>query len=267
MIDKQRVIDIAISQIGYHEKATNDQLDDPTANSGSNNWNKYARYLDSIAGFYNGPKNIGPQGHWCDIFCDAMFVLAYGVDTAMKLLCQPWNSAGAGCEYSAQYYRNKGQFYDYAETGDQIFFDYGGGISHTGIVVAVDGMTVITVEGNADDQVKQCSYAVSSPYIAGYGRPDWSIDGEDVEPYDPEPPVETTCEITATVPIVRYGNVSPWVAIMQICLIARGYNCGRYGADGEYGPDTKNSLCQFQTANNLKADGICEKGTWQKLFE
>ena len=265
MINKQRVIDIAISQIGYHEKATNADLDDPVANSGSNNWNKYARYLDSIAGFYNGPKNIGAQGHWCDIFCDACFVLAYGVETAMALLCQPWGSAGAGCEYSAGYYKAKGQFYNYPETGDQIFFNYGGGINHTGIVVAVTGTTVITVEGNADDQVKQCSYDRRSNIIAGYGRPDWSI-GDDDEPYEPEP-VETTCEITTTLPIIRYGDISPFVTIMQVLLIAKGINVGRWGADGEYGPDTKNGLCQFQTANNLKADGICSQDTWQKLFE
>ena len=262
MIDKQKVIDIAISQIGYHEKATNAQLDDFYANSGSHNWHQFARDLDAISGFYNGVKNIGDEGHWCDIFVDACFVLAYGVTLAMELLCQPWGSAGAGCEYSAGYYKAKGQFYNYPEVGDQIFFDYGGGINHTGLVVAVDGMTVTTVEGNADDQVKQCSYSIASNVIAGYGRPNWAIDGEAPEPE----PVETTCEITVTAPIVKYGNVSPWVAIMQICLISRGFSCGRYGADGEYGADTKNALQQFQNANGLTADGICEKETWQKLI-
>lgn len=262
MIDKQIVIDIAISQIGYHEKASNADLDDFYANSGSANFTKYSRILDSIEGFYNGKKQ---SYAWCDQFVDAIFVLAYGVTLAMELLCQPWQSAGAGCSYSAQYFKNKGQFYDYPETGDQIFFDYGSGINHTGIVVAVDGMTVTTVEGNADDQVKQCSYALTSNVIAGYGRPNWALDGTDVGP-EPEP-VETTCELEITAPIVKYGNVSPWVAIMQICLIAKGYSCGRYGADGEYGADTKNGLYQFQTANSLKADCICDKDTWQKLFE
>lgn len=262
MIDKQIVIDIAISQIGYHEKASNFDLDDPTANSGSGNFTKYSRILDSIEGFYNGKK----QGFaWCDQFIDAIFVLAYGVNTAMELLCQPWGSAGAGCEYSAGYYKSKGQFYDYPETGDQIFFYSGGGINHTGIVVAVNGTTVVTVEGNADDMVKQCSYAIGSDYIAGYGRPNWSIDGDDTIP-DPEP-VETTCEITTTFPIIRYGAVSVYVTIMQALLISKGFSCGRYGADGEYGPDTKNGLYQFQKANGLEADCLCNKETWQKLFE
>lgn len=263
MIDKQTVIDIAISQIGYYEKASNRDLDDFTANSGSGNFTKYSRILDSIEGFYNGKK----QGFaWCDQFVDACFVLAYGVNTAMQLLCQPWGSAGAGCEYSAGYFKNAGQFYDYPETGDQIFFYSGGGINHTGIVIAVDGLTVITVEGNADDQVKQCSYAIGTDYIAGYGRPNWSIDGIP----DPDPdtePVETSCEVTAIFPIIRYGAISVFVTIMQALLINKGFSCGRYGADGEYGPDTKNGLYQFQKANNLETDCVCDEQTWSLLLK
>ena len=262
MINKQSVIDIAISQIGYHEKASNFNLDDFNANSGSGNFTKYSRILDSIEGFYNGKK----QGFaWCDQFVDACFVLAYGVDTAMRLLCQPWGSAGAGCEYSAGYYRSKGQFYDYPETGDQIFFYSGGGINHTGIMVAVNGTTVITVEGNADDMVKQCSYAIDSGYIAGYGRPDWSIEGGGEEP-EPEP-TETTCELTVTLPVIRYGDISVWVTIMQALLISKGVSCGIYGADGEYGPDTKNGLYLFQQANGLKTHCVCDEQTWALLMK
>ena len=260
MIDKRVVIDIAISQIGYREKATNADLDDPVANSGSGNFTKYSRILDNIAGFYNGKK----QGFaWCDQFVDACFVLAYGVDIAMKLLCQSWGSAGAGCEYSAGYFKSAGQFYNYPEPGDQIFFNYGGGINHTGIVISVNDFNVVTVEGNADDMVKQCSYARNASIIAGYGRPDWSIAGDYVEPDDP---VETTCEISAEIPIIRYGDISVWVTIMQALLISKGFGCGRYGADGEYGPDTKNGLYLFQQANGLNTDCICEGNTWAKLF-
>lgn len=263
MIDKRIVIDLAISQVGYHEKASNANLDDPTVNPGSGNYTKYSRYLDSIAGFYNGKK----QGYaWCDQFNDAMFVMAYGVDLAMKLLCQPWGSAGAGCEYSAGYFKSAGQFYNYPEPGDQIFFNYGGGINHTGIVVAVNDFNVITVEGNADDMVKQCSYSRNSSIIAGYGRPNWYLDGDYTEPDVPDEPAPTTCEVTITVPVIKYGDVSVWVMIMQALLINKGCSCGRYGADGEYGPDTQNALYQFQLTNGLEADGVCSEETWQKLL-
>ena len=51
-----RLLAIAAAEIGYKEKASNSQLDDKTANAGSNDWTKYARDLYA-AGYYNGNKN------------------------------------------------------------------------------------------------------------------------------------------------------------------------------------------------------------------
>jgi hypothetical protein len=55
--------------------------------------------------------------------------------------------------------------------GDIIFFDWGlDGVSdHVGIVESCDGTTVYTVEGNANDNVKQLSYAVGYSKNMGYG--------------------------------------------------------------------------------------------------
>lgn len=269
MIDKQTVIAFAKSQIGYHEKASNTALDDFLANAGSNNWNKYARDLDAISGFYNGPKNIGPQGHWCDIFVDFCFVHCYGVTIGMQLLCQPWGSAGAGCQYSAAYYEQQGRFFcSDPQAGDQIFFDYGSGINHTGIVVDVNRYAIITVEGNSDDQVQQCSYPHSANYIAGFGRPNWAMGGEP-EPFPDEPdePEPEICEVTVQLPVIRYGDESVWVKIMQALLISKGFSCGIYGDDGEYGQQTKIGLYQFQQANNLETDCVCDEQTWSLLLK
>ena len=51
------IIALAQNEIGYLEKASNSQLDSKTANAGYNNFTKYARDLDNIPGFFNGPKN------------------------------------------------------------------------------------------------------------------------------------------------------------------------------------------------------------------
>ena len=271
MIDKRVVIEYAKSQIGYHEKATNAQLDDFYANAGSHNWNKYARDLDKLGNWYNGPKNIGDQGHWCDIFIDAIFVACYGPTIAMQLLCQPPYSAGAGCQYSAQYYEQQGRFFVSApQPGDQIFFDYGGGINHTGIVIEVGNGYVKTVEGNSNDQVSECTYQLNAGFIAGYGRPNWNIGG-DSEPFDPEPepapePEPEICEITVKLPIIRYGDESIWVKIMQALLISKGFSCGICGDDGEYGSDTKIGLYKFQQSNNLETDCVCNEQTWSLLL-
>lgn len=183
--DVQRVIEVAKSQNGYLEKATWDQLDDFYANAGDKNYVKYSRDL-AVYNFYNGNKK---GVAWCDIFVDWCFMTAYGVDAAYKLLCQPKKSAGAGCRYSANYYKTKKQWYtSNPQPGDQIFFwpkDGIGGsaMQHTGLVVAVDNSYVYTMEGNtsADSgvvwnggSVNDKKYKLSYERIAGYGRPDYT---------------------------------------------------------------------------------------------
>lgn len=187
----QYVMSIYKREVGYHEKATNSQLDDPLANSGSNNWNKYAAHIDSFRAlgfnFYNGRKNIGPPGEWCDVFCDdglivALIELGFDLEAAIKLamrmLYQPSDSCGAGCKYSADYYRAAGAWIARNGTpkvGDQIFFGKLTDESHTGMVSGVDGSYVYTIEGNANNRVEERKYARGSSNIAGYGRPDYSL--------------------------------------------------------------------------------------------
>lgn len=189
----ERLIATAKAEEGYLEKATNAQLDSKTANAGSNNWTKYARDLDNIGNIYNGKKN----GYaWCDVFVDWCFIKTFGVDLAMKLLCQPYGGAGAGCTYSVQYYKQKDQFYkSNPQAGDQIFFTNDGGKTsyHTGLVIAVGNGKVYTIEGNTSSApgvvpnggcVRTKSYNLTATYICGYGRPDWSLVGDSVEQED-----------------------------------------------------------------------------------
>lgn len=165
------VIDIAVAEIGYHEKATNASLDSKTANSGSGNYTKYANYFDKeCTNWYNGKKN----GYaWCDMFVDYCFHMAYGHENALRLLCQPEKSAGAGCTYSLGYFKAKGRFYtSNPKAGDQIFF--GTSVSnstHTGLVEKVDSTYVYTIEGNTSDCVARRKYYLTNSTIVGYGRP------------------------------------------------------------------------------------------------
>lgn len=178
----ERLLQTARNEIGYLEKVTNSQLDSKTGNAGYNNWTKYARDLDKIGNIYNGGKN----GYaWCDVFVDWCFITTFGVDLGMKLLCQAYGGAGAGCTYSAQYYRDKGQFYtSNPQPGDQIFFKDGDGMGHTGIVEKVANGYVYTIEGNTSSDagvvanggsVNSKRYSLSYNKIGGYGRPNWSL--------------------------------------------------------------------------------------------
>ena len=167
----EELIAIAEAEVGYLEKASNSQLDDKTANAGSNNYTKYARDLY--------PSLQGQA--WCDMFVDWCFVQAFDNSPAKQLLCGGFS---AYTPTSAQYYKNKGQYYTSPQVGDQIFFKNTTRICHTGIVYKVTSSLVYTIEGNTSDgsavianggAVCKKSYALSNSAIDGYGRPDWSL--------------------------------------------------------------------------------------------
>lgn len=173
----EKLIEIALNEVGYLEKASNSQLDNKTANAGYNNWTKYARDLHS-AGYYNGNKN----GYaWCDVWVDYCHWIAANKDAkeAQRVICQT-GDLGAGCTYSMKYYKNAGRFYSSPMAGDQIFFGSGSESSHTGIVYKVDSSNVYTVEGNTSSTsgvvangggVFKKSYPLNYSKILGYGRP------------------------------------------------------------------------------------------------
>lgn len=288
--DRQKVIDIALGEVGYLEKASNSQLDDNTANAGSKNYTKYARDLDAI-GFYNGRKQ---SVAWCDVFVDHCFVEAYGVEAALKLTCQPTNAGnncGAGCKYSRNYYKNKGRLYNTPEPGDQIFF-YSkdkSSISHTGLVYKVDSKTVYTVEGNTSGSsgviangggVFKKSYSLTYDRIAGYGRPDYGLKGSETAlessvkkdeeivgetPKTAEKAVNVGKTITIEVHTLRKGNTGAEVKTLQRLLNSLGYDCG--SVDGDFGSNTDKAVKAFQKAKKLTVDGIVGAKTWAALLK
>lgn len=172
----QKVIDIALAEVGYLEKQSNSMLDDKTANAGKANYTKYAKELYE-AGYYNGNKN----GYaWCDVFVDWCFYKAFGKELGQELQCQT-GPYGAGCAASAQYYKDKGRFFpDNPQIGDQIFLGSKAKPTHTGLVYDVRGGRVYTVEGNTSGAsgvvangggVCKKSYPLNYNGIYGYGRP------------------------------------------------------------------------------------------------
>ena len=261
------IVTIALAEVGYQEKASNAYLDDKTANAGAANWTKYARDL-AAAGYYNGNKN---GFAWCDVFVDWCFFKAYGAVEGQRIQCQT-GPLGAGCIYSAQYYRQKGRYDKKPKVGDQVFFQSDGEIGHTGIVIEVTDSTIVTVEGNASNQVKKNTYNRSNSYIAGYGHP---LYGEDdaspvVSPPKEETPIVTDCEVV--LPQLKNGTEGSAVKNAQTLLIARGYYCGgrivsgRETADGEFGPATEKSVKNFQGTRNLTNDGVIGAETWKALL-
>ena len=65
-----------------------------------------------------------------------------------------------------------------------------------------------------------------------------------------------------------YGKKAPiHIKWMQNRLIQKGYSVGDSGADGNFGPATRNALINFQRNNNLEIDAKCGSATSKKLVE
>ncbi|MCR5135338.1 MAG: Ig-like domain-containing protein [Clostridiales bacterium] len=162
----EQVCALAKSQVGY--KGTG-------SGSYGNRYSKYAAELDAMGDVYNYPKN----GYdWCDIFADWCYIKVMGKERAIAAINQPKYGCGAGCYYSAGYYRDMGRFSSTPSIGAQIFFDWGGdGVEdHTGIVIGYDSTSVYTIEGNTGGgtgEVAARTYARTDKRIVGYGLPKW----------------------------------------------------------------------------------------------
>lgn len=249
---KQKLIAWANAQIGTME--------------GPNNWNKYADSAD-LTKLYGWNVQNQP---WCDVFVDAGFIACFGYDIGSAMTYQYAGCSGAACAQSANYYKSRGAWYQTPELGDQVFFLVGGGINHTGIVTSVGNGSIVTVEGNSSDMVARRSYAIGSQQIAGFGRPNWSLaaNANTITIEQPqkaeEKPEPETCSVT--LPYLEQGAKGDAVVAAQLLLAGRGYRCGVWGADGDFGSATKDAVIRFQKSRKLEADGVIGPETWGVLL-
>ena len=126
----EKVIEVAKAELGYLEKKSNSQLDDKTANAGDRNFVKYW----SVKPEWNG-------AYWCAAFICWVFTEALGKQRAKELLKHyPYvycpTLAGLFTKYSTP------------QVGDIVIFWKNGAFAHTGLVIAVNGNTFTTIEGN-----------------------------------------------------------------------------------------------------------------------
>ncbi len=164
-----KLIQVALDETGYLEKNSSSNLDSKTANAGSGNFTKYWRDL-----------NDNMQGEpWCQAFVDWCFMKAYGTAAGKKLLNMP--SWSYYTPTAAGYFKSAGRWVTgNPKKGDIIYFKNSTRICHVGIVKAVNGNTVTTIEGNTSSTagvvpngggVFEKSYQMGNSRIAGYGRP------------------------------------------------------------------------------------------------
>ena len=266
------VVKVAKAELGYKEKASNSQLDSATANAGSANYTKYARDLQA-AGYYNGGKN---GFAWCDVFIDWCFYQAAGKDKAKAEAAEfQTGTLGAGCGYSKQYYKNKGRCDKNPKVGDQVFFQQGGSVVHTGIVIAVSGSTITTIEGNSSNMVKQNSYSLSNSYVDSFGHPlyDEEDDTSDVDSDSADATTDAAVSYGDAVSVelnsIKKGSKGPQVKTIQRIIYARGINKSLV-VDGEFGALTYNGVLALQKQlfpdDQSEWDGEVGSKTWTAVL-
>ena len=285
MSSAEKVVAIALGEVGYVEKASNTSLDLASANAGTGNWTKYARDLYQ-AGYYNGNKN---GYEWCDVFVDWCFFKAFG-KTEGQLMQYQSGPLGAACPYSAGYYKARGRYDREPRVGDQVFFQQNGALVHTGIVTAVGPAVITTVEGNKDNRVSKQNRSRADSYIAGYGHPAYDGtgggSGGSAVPEEPVKAWQTWLGVAAdgeygaatrTKAVERAllgfaarcplkpGVTGGMVKVLQGRLYSLGYDPA--GLDGEYGSGTAAAVRAFQQkTGGLTADGEAGEATFAALF-
>ena len=263
---KRILVDWCKSQVGYQES-----------------WDGSNKYADGVwdVKLYGFSAMAVP---WCDVFADAAFISCFGFDKGTEMTYQK-PSGFAACSLSADAYKEHGAFYYEPEVGDQIFFIYGGGINHTGIVIEVNGDSITCVEGNYSDGVGRTYYKWRiANHIAGYGRPDWSVVSD--EPVTNQNTLDNIVEIEPQFDIVHpehrttflhlaygdgFNNPLPQVKAWQNLLLCWGYNLGLSGADGEYGLNTRNAALQWQQdmediGVDIEVNGIVDEDDWKAII-
>lgn len=152
MYDATSAIQIARSQVGYHEGKTGLK------------WNNDQKFSDQLAGFAWSDKQP-----WCATFVQWCY-WQVGIEV-------PPGARSASCLASVTAYKKAGRFTEYPVIGGQIFFGKNGG-THTGLVYDYDDTYVRTIEGNTNDTGSAEGDGVylkkrvrRDDYVFGYGIP------------------------------------------------------------------------------------------------
>lgn len=262
MYTAEDVLKIARAEIGYKEKKSNAQLDDPTANAGPGNFTKYSRDLYS-AGYYGGHSKQGFA--WCCCFYDWCHWVASGKDRelAQSVTCQS-GIYGAACNYSANYYRAKNRFDQTPSVGAQVYFG-SDGFEHTGIVERFDDTYIYTIEGNTSDGVGSKQYKRTNARIKGYGHPFYDGDEyqADIPASESIPRTDSTI-VKVNAFVLRKGSKGKAVETLQI-LLNHELDC-ELEVDGAFGNYTLSAVKQYQQENSLSVDGVVGEKTWTSII-
>lgn len=248
---RDKFIEISQSQVGYTE--------------GNNNYTKYADYFDKEAWqYFNGKKqNVA----WCSTYVHWLFCqLGVSSDKIRSFLGEPApkDNCACGVSFFANYLKalgwkvgnNEGQ------SGDIITFKNN---DHVGHIEKVDNGRYYTIEGNKNNKVSRCDYAIGDSAITCIFRPDWnkleSLAGNQSAPVEP----------------VKEGYPGEWPTLPKRGYFQKGDKGAdvkklqkvikwidpsllpKYGVDGSLGAETVNGVKSCQKILGVAVDGLWGK--------
>ena len=169
------LVNVARSQLGYHE---GDSIEDLNGiGSGSGNYSEY--------GYWFGTQVKGnTYGHyyaWCAMFvswCARQAGIPTSVISNAAYAHADGSNSSGGYSYFHVDYKSPTEYTP--QEGDLIFFDkasQAGEWDHVGIVIGVSNGQVYTIEGNASNAVISGSYPLTDAEIQCYGLPKY-VNGE-----------------------------------------------------------------------------------------
>ena len=134
--DVEKIIEIAIGEIGYIEKSKNNNLDQKDSSNndktGASNWTKYAR------DYYKVLNQGICTPEWCSLFIWWCAYKAGLVDNGV------FPKAGSEGLLLAKDFAQGFERVDNPQKGDIVYYNFG----HVGLITDVDSSYIYTVEGN-----------------------------------------------------------------------------------------------------------------------
>lgn len=162
-------VNIAVSQLGYHEGDCEADMDGLNSKGGRN----FAEYTRVWGKVDNREGNGVSYGYaWCAAFVSWCLRQA-GVPKDIAL-------TEISCGRMTTWFKNRNMFYaaDSGYTpvlGDIIMFADEDSPSHVGFVLGVKDGKVYTIEGNGGEKVATHSYSLTSSYLYGYCVPKYTV--------------------------------------------------------------------------------------------
>ena len=229
------IINVAMSQYGYHEGDCADEIDGSNPN-GSHNYSEYGYWFGTT--FMQADPFYTP---WCAFFvswCARQAQIPVSVINTSAYARVSYNPYHFHVTYvpASEHFPQCGDliFYDFTGTGDNW--------SHVGIVLYVENGIVYTIEGNMDSCVSIQKHSVKSGVIRGYGLPEYtgSKFALDINSY----PV--------TSGTIKPGAEGPEVAWAQCALLRLHYPVAVTSCFDE---QTKEQVIRFQRHNGISTTG------------